>query len=62
MDANNLKAKTRKEVAEEYGISPRTLARWFKKVNLRILPGLIDPNHLQIIYETFGAPKDYKVT
>jgi transposase len=54
-------AKSRKEVAKEYGISERTLYRWFKKANLTIPPGLIDPNHLQIIYETFGDPKDYKV-
>jgi len=42
-------AKTRKEVAKEYGISERTLYRWFKKANLYIPPGLIDPYHLQII-------------
>jgi len=53
-------AKSRKEVAEEYGISERTLYRWFKKANLRLPPGLIDPYHLQFIYETFGDPKDYK--
>ena len=55
------KAKSRKEVTIEYGISDRTLYRWFKKANLYIPPGLIDPYHLQIIYETFGDPKDYKV-
>jgi len=55
-------AKTRKEVAGEYGISIRTLYRWFKKANLHIPPGLIDPNHLHIIYEIFGDPKDNKVT
>ena len=61
MDANNLKAKIRKEVAEEYGISPRTLARWFKKANLQIPPGLIDPYHLKIIYRKFGVPKSLKI-
>jgi hypothetical protein len=53
-------AKSRMEVAEEYGICERTLYRWFKKANLYIAPGLIDLYHLQIIYKTFGDPKDYK--
>jgi transposase-like protein len=53
-------AKSRKEVAREYGISERTLSRWFKKANLHLHPGLIDPYHLQTIYETFGDPKDYE--
>jgi len=62
MDTTNLKVKNRKEVAGEYGISVRTLDRWFKKSNLHIPPGLIDLNHLQIIYTIFGDPKDLKVT
>jgi AraC-like DNA-binding protein len=61
MDTKILKAKTRKEVAEEYSISPRTLARWFKKANLQTPPGLIDPYHIKIIYKTFGVPKNPKV-
>ena len=55
---NFLRAKTLKEVSEEYCISPRTLARWFKKANLRIPSGLIYPSHLKIIYTTFGIPKN----
>ena len=55
---NFLRAKTRMEVSEEYCISPRTLARWFKKANLRIPAGLIDPSYLKIIYTTFGIPKN----
>jgi hypothetical protein len=61
MDTKILKAKTRKEVAEEYGISPRTLVCWFNKANLQTPPGLIDPYHLEIIYKTFGVPKNLKV-
>jgi len=57
-----LKAKNRQEVAEEYGISVRTLNRWFKKANLEIPSGLIDPYHLRIIYETFGIPKNLKMS
>jgi hypothetical protein len=51
-----LKAKTRKEVALEFGISEKTLGRWIKKSNLSIPSGLINPFHLDIIYETFGVP------
>ena len=51
-----LKTKTRKEIALEFGISEKTLGRWFKKSNLNIPSGLINPFHLGIIYETFGVP------
>jgi len=61
MDTLILKTKTRKEVAEEYGISPRTLIRWFKKANIQTPPGLIDPYHLKIIYTTFGIPRNLNV-
>ena len=54
-------AKSRKEVAEEYGISEWTLYRWFMKANLNIPPGLINPNHLKIIYKTFGIQKTIKL-
>jgi transcriptional regulator with XRE-family HTH domain len=50
------KAKTRKEVAGEFGISEKTLSRWLKKSNLNIPSGLINPFHLRIIYGTFGVP------
>jgi DNA invertase Pin-like site-specific DNA recombinase len=52
-----LKAKTRKEVAIEYGIEVRTLYRWLKKEDIRLSKGLIKPKHLKTIYETFGKPQ-----
>jgi DNA invertase Pin-like site-specific DNA recombinase len=61
MDTKILRAVTRKEIAEEYGISPRTLVRWFKKTNVQMPSGLIDPYHLKIIYKTFGVPQKIKV-
>jgi DNA invertase Pin-like site-specific DNA recombinase len=51
-----LEAKTRKEVAFEYGIRVRTLYRWLKKTNIVLPKGLIKPYHLQIIYDRFGIP------
>jgi len=60
MESLHLKAKSRQEVAEEYDICVKTLFRWFKKANLKIPLGLIDPFHLKVIYETFGVPKSPK--
>ena len=44
-----LEPKYRNIVADEYGISLRTLNRWIKKAGLDIPNGLIDPYHLKII-------------
>jgi DNA invertase Pin-like site-specific DNA recombinase len=54
------RAKTRQEVATEYGIDVRTLYRWLKKDKFILPPGLIKPCHLQNIYNTFGIPKSPK--
>jgi phage antirepressor YoqD-like protein len=56
MESLTIKTKTRKEVAEEYGICEKTLNRWLKRNNIIIHRGLIDPHHLMRIYETFGVP------
>jgi DNA invertase Pin-like site-specific DNA recombinase len=52
-----LKAKTRKEVAIEYGIEVRTLYRWLKKEDIILSKGLIKPINLKKIYKTFGEPQ-----
>lgn len=51
------KAKTRQQIAIEYGISPKTLGRWLKKANIH-LPArdLIPPALLGEIYARFGRP------
>ena len=56
-NSSNLTCKSRKIVADEYGISVRTLYRWLKKANINIPPGIVKPFNLNIIYETFGPPK-----
>jgi transposase len=38
-----IKLKSRKEIAEELGISTRTLKRWTKKFEIEIPSGLICP-------------------
>lgn len=57
METSKLKAKTKKEVAEEIGFSVKTLSRKLKKANIRIPRGLIDPRHLKMIYDIFDVPK-----
>jgi hypothetical protein len=53
-----LKAKSRQEIAEEYGISTRTLSRWFQKSNLIVPNGLLSPKIQEVIYQKFGKPKN----
>jgi len=51
-----LKAKTRQEMASEYGIDRKTFYYWLKRANLPISSGLIYPAEVMLIYETFGDP------
>ena len=60
IDALELNAKLRSEIAGEYGISVKTLNRWIKNTNLVIPHGLIDPFHFKMIYHKFGIPKYIK--
>jgi hypothetical protein len=55
---NGLRAKTREEVAAEYGVTSRTLYNWIKSHGLRLPRGIIKPIHLNAIYLTFGYPGD----
>jgi DNA invertase Pin-like site-specific DNA recombinase len=61
METVTFKAKSRAEVAEEYGINVKTLYRWIKKSNIILPKGLITPFHLQLIYNTFGIPGRHKI-
>lgn len=51
------KVKTRQEIAEEYGISRRTLQRWLKKQNINLPNGLLTPKEQEVIYQLFGTPQ-----
>ena len=52
--------KTHQQIAEEYGISVRTLRRWIRKAELNIPSGLINPYYQLMIYQTFGPPRHPK--
>ena len=56
IDILPLKVKTRLELAEEYGISVRTLSRRFKKNKIYIPSGSIFPKKLKEIYHILGIP------
>jgi DNA invertase Pin-like site-specific DNA recombinase len=48
--------KTRAQIADEYGISVRTLYRWLKKHHIEVPSGVLKPVHQILIYQAFGAP------
>ena len=54
----NTGAKTKKQIAEEYGICRKTLSRWLKKETIKTSNGLITPKEQEIIYGKFGKPKN----
>ncbi len=51
-----LKAKTRQEVAEEYGVHRNTLSNQLKKAKLKLSKGILMPKDVEKIYETLGWP------
>ncbi len=50
-------SKTRIMIANEYGISRKTLQRWLKKENISLSNGLVTPAEQKRIYKKFGKPK-----
>lgn len=56
------KGITRKELAQNYGVCRRTLAKWLKEKNIDLHPGLITPKDQESIYSKVGYPKnDFKI-
>ena len=52
-----IQAKTRQNIADEYGISTKTLSRWLKKHKIFIpTRDRITPIFLEEIYLKFGCP------
>ncbi|WP_339878750.1 hypothetical protein [uncultured Algoriphagus sp.] len=50
-------AKSRQQIADEYGVSTKTLLRWIKKERIVISNGLVTPKEQSVLYEKFGNPK-----
>jgi abortive infection bacteriophage resistance protein len=51
-----MQAKTRKEIAFEYGINVKTLSRWLKNNGVILDRGLITPKKQLEIYNKLGCP------
>ena len=51
-----LVAKTRRQMANEYGVHVRTFTRWLIKHSIKIPSGNITPKHQRIIYNILGKP------
>jgi hypothetical protein len=50
-------AKSKKEIANEYGICTKTLNKWLDEEGIVLKRGLISPKKQETIYERFGFPK-----
>lgn len=50
------RAKTRQEMADEYGIGRKTFYRWMKRAGIQVTNGLLYPLEIEVIYNTFGNP------
>jgi len=56
MGNKHVYVKTRQQIAQEYGISTRTLRRWLLKSEINLPKRLLGPKEQAIIYEKFGNP------
>ncbi len=56
------KAKTRAEIANEYGIHRNTFRTWLKTAGIKLSNRLITPKEQALIYSYFGYPSKQKVT
>lgn len=54
--------KTRKQIADEYGISTITLRRRLKKLKVPLPSGNLLPAHQRLVYERLGYPQGVKHT
>ena len=56
-----MKAKTRQELANEYGVSRKTFYNWLKRERIVLEQRLICPKEIEYIYDVFGNPNlDYR--
>ncbi len=48
--------KTRQQIAEEYGISRRTLYRLLNRYKIELSAGVLPPEAVQRVYQVLGRP------
>jgi phage antirepressor YoqD-like protein len=51
-------AKSKQQIADEYGICTKTLNKWLIEERIILKRGLINPKKQNIIYRKFGVPKN----
>ena len=52
----NNRVKTRQQIANEYGVTRKTLYSWLKKEKIKLERSLISPKEQERIYSKFGNP------
>ena len=55
------KAKSKEQLADEYGVSRRTLYNWFKQYKIEVGHGLMTPKQLEEIYAKLGNPNSISI-
>jgi phage antirepressor YoqD-like protein len=58
MSSGSRYAKSKQQIADEYGICTKTLNKWLKEEKIRIKRGLINPKNQAIIYQKLGTPQN----
>jgi hypothetical protein len=58
MDIEGKPAKSKQQIANEYGICTKTFTKWLKEEKLFLKRGLINPKSQTLIYKKFGFPKN----
>jgi phage antirepressor YoqD-like protein len=51
-------AKSKQQIASEYGICTKTLTKWLQEEKIILKRGLINPKKQKVIYRRFGIPKN----
>jgi len=54
------KAKTRQQIAEEFGVCTKTLNKWMKEAGFNFRHGLLTPAQRSEIYNKFGNSEQNK--
>jgi methylphosphotriester-DNA--protein-cysteine methyltransferase len=52
----DIRCKSRKQLASEFGVDPKTFRRMLKRHNLDVPLGLLTPEWVEKIYQTLGRP------
>jgi hypothetical protein len=60
MQVNPNRAKSKQQIADEYGVCTKTLNKWLREERIKVKRGLITPKRQAIIYRKLGIPQNSK--